>query len=170
VAKRRGGRRSHRMTPKRRAALRKAQLASARKRSRLAGVGSHISRNRKAYITAGVIGGAVLGHKLSGSELKIRKGSNIGFASGNRMPQGFRTTGGRREQTVHLGIRDTRFSVGYRLGRQTQSIQTGPLRKPIDRDAIPFYNPKAKTRGWPHVGAPQARKINDRLREKGMLQ
>jgi hypothetical protein len=46
------GRRRHRMTPKRRAALRKAQMASARKRRRFGGL-------RKFAKGAGAVGGAV---------------------------------------------------------------------------------------------------------------
>lgn len=56
----------YRMTPKRRAALKKAQLASAKKRS----------INKKQVVAgitaAAVIGGVVARHKLSGSEFSIR--------------------------------------------------------------------------------------------------
>lgn len=77
MAKRRTRRRNrYRMTPRRRAALKKAQLASAKKRSGLAKVGNHISNNRVRYAaglaSAAVIGGVVARHKLSGSEFSIQ--------------------------------------------------------------------------------------------------
>ena len=57
-------------TPARRAALRKAQAASARKRSRLGRVKSHVSRNRGRY--AGLAGLAVTGAVL-GSRSRSRR-------------------------------------------------------------------------------------------------
>ena len=70
---RRTARSGYKLTAKRRAALRKAQLASARKRRGRGKARAHISRNRKKYIAGGVAITAVAGltarHKLSGSKL-----------------------------------------------------------------------------------------------------
>ena len=74
MAKRRGGvKRSgsrYRMSPKRRAALRKAQLVSARKRK-----GKGLSRNKKIAIGAvGVLGAGIAAHKITKSQFSITVG------------------------------------------------------------------------------------------------
>jgi hypothetical protein len=78
--------RSHAMTPKRRAALKKAQLASARKRK---GRG-HFSRNRKRYAAAAVVGAGVFAagaaaHRTKGRKLK-GKGSGHPRNVSKRVP------------------------------------------------------------------------------------
>ena len=63
----------YRMSPKRRAALRKAQLASARKRK-----GRGISRKKKAGIGVGVgvLAAGVAYHKITKSEFSLKVGKN----------------------------------------------------------------------------------------------
>ena len=212
-------RKRHRMTPKRKAALRKAQLASARKR-RSSGVSKarrHISRNRGKYIAGAaavaVVGGAVARHKLSGSQVQFMTGTNTSLVTGKRLGQGVRTTRNGLTTHVHAGVRDRKYSVRYthnkllrfeggahddtrnwgliaaagslgvktpshygvvsRNARRVRPIHLSDAERyrlvhNVDRDAIPLYNPKA-SKSWPHVGAPQARRINSKLREKGML-
>lgn len=69
----------YKMTPARKAALRKAQLISARKRRGKSiipqSVRSHVSRNKGKYIAAGtgaaVLAGAIARHKISGSKFVV---------------------------------------------------------------------------------------------------
>lgn len=70
---RRTARGGYKLTARRRTALRKAQMASARARRGHGKARAHVSRNRKKYIAGGVVVGAVAvgvaRHKISGSKL-----------------------------------------------------------------------------------------------------
>ena len=74
-------------TPARRAALRKAQLESAKKRKGSGRVKLHFTRNRGKYASAGVAAGvltaAVARHKLTGSTFGVSVHSNSGIGSGS---------------------------------------------------------------------------------------
>ena len=181
----------YRMTAARRAALRKAQLVSARKRKRL-------SRKKKVAIGgAAVIGGVVVRHRVSGSKVTMRTISDPLVGVGPRRfrnvapPHGWRFTASRgqgkhnpsqiyktrfRKTTKGRNFRDFRVdtpkrgplgdyrTIQYRhnalFGRKINGIGN---RKPVDRDAIPFYNKNVKV-GWPHVNEQTARKQNSKLR------
>lgn len=167
--------RGYRMTPARRSALRKAQLASARKRKgRGTAIRTHVGRNRGKYIggfvTIAGIGGAVGAHKASGSTLRVRKSRNVSSVTGKQLPGGIRRSGGGRTVGVIAAASKTKVTMSYTFGRTTPAkVHVGrPANKP-DHDSIPLYNPKTERKGWPHVNPAQARKINQRLREKGML-
>lgn len=102
--------RKYRMTPRRRTALKKAQLASARKRS----------RNKKIAVVAGVSAVVIAGvaaHKLSGSSLSISKKQNISVVTGKRLPNGANVT--RLGNELHANIRrgGSRLHVSYRFGK-----------------------------------------------------
>lgn len=176
----------YRMTTARRAALRKAQLASARKRR-----GKRISRKAKAGIAVGVAGGAIVArHKISGSKITVRKVTNpTGFAGGIIPPHGwtFGRSFGKAEfnSTTHyknrkgvLKGRDFRklsastpkrgplgnyYNIQYQHNNLFGRKINNKLRTPVDRDAIPFYNPRAQ-KPWPHVNADVAREQNQRMR------
>lgn len=181
--RRRGG---HRMTPKRRAALKKAQAASARKRK---GMG----RGKKVAIGLGIATvAAVSAHKLSGSQLSIRRRSSMVSGQVKRTTvhaplqfnaAGFRTGGGTSTVVgVHKAPRG--FMIGrtgntisaaaggiigsYRFGRARQVVTGSRARSAVDVDSIPVYKQKSQ-KGWPHVGADKAREQNSRLREAGMI-
>lgn len=188
----------YRMTPRRRAALRKAQLASARKRK----------RNRRIAIGAGagvgiaaLAGAGVTRHKMSGSQLSMQTGTNMSSITGKQLSGGVRGsysklgTGRTASVVVAKGTKKRIISYTHKplkLGSHTTGKRTpmskerglglpggkvtvstarretiGRTRK-VTRDTIPFYNHKVK-KSWPHVGAPQSRKINARLREKGLI-
>ena len=64
---------AYRMTPARRAALRKAQQASARKRRGHGKVRTHLKKHKKKYIAGAVIGGALLAHRKSPTVRRARR-------------------------------------------------------------------------------------------------
>lgn len=154
----------YRMTPKRRAALKKAQEASARRRS----------RNKKIGIAAGIavgVGAAVAGHKLSGSELKIglqpsKTGKTLPRTI-QRFQPGPRTAG----LLVRASPGKRALRMEYRLGRKTAAMMNVEKRyePPIRDDSVPLYNQKTRVRGWPHIDADKARRTNRRLRKLGMI-
>lgn len=182
---------TYRLTAARRAALRKAQLASARKRR-----GRRISRKAKAGGAAvGVIGAVVARHRISGSSIRITKRTNpVSAVSGKVIkPHGW-TAGrafGRTEYNPNTQYKTRRGVIKGRDFRAftVASPKRGPLgnnfamtyqhnnlfgrrvnfgvRTPVDRDAIPLYNRKAQ-KPWPHIGPDLAREQNARGRSTGM--
>lgn len=166
---------AYRMTSSRRAALRKAQMASARKRKRNAKI-----RN-VALVGAGVtaIAGAVVArHKLSGSTLARKTYPNASIVTGKPQSPHIRLTTGKREVGLSI-IRKSDLSKRTRYVYTHKSListlkanKVAGIRTKsyVDKDAIPMYNPKTKFRSWPHVSAKMARETNRRLREQGMLE
>lgn len=153
----RGG---YRMTPKRRAALKKAQTASARKRRGL-------SKKAKVGIGAGVaiLAGGVAFH-ASGRRVSVKRSDNVSRVTGGNLGNGLRNAS------------ISGFTVGYGRRRAIVSLgkpavmgsKVGPSRMmKVDKDAIPFHSLKG-SKSWPAVGAKQARKQNKRLRREGMLE
>lgn len=153
--------RSYRMTPKRRAALRKAQMASARKRRRLSG------RQKVAIGVATIAAGAVIAHKATGSKLSISRKSNVSRVSGKHLGNGVSGSIG-RTSSLRVGHGSRATIVSYRFGSARKIVTGSRTRNAVDHDTIPFYNPKG-SKSWPHMGAKQARKQNQGLRERGML-
>lgn len=134
----------YRMTPRRRAALRKAQQASARNRRRF---------GTKTKIAAGILAagaGAVAYHKITGSSLSVHTskiGSHVSAAG--------RRNGTFRIRSGTIGIRHqsggTRKDFVYTHGR-IRSAKSVVLGSQVERSrsAIPKYNPNSK-RSWPAV-------------------
>ena len=164
---------AYRMTPKRRAALRKAQAASARKRR---------GRNRKIAVgvAAGVGVGAVLGagvyrHKASGSSLGFRtfdqkalvavsrrttssntgapKRGITGVEKTNRISFGTKLTG-----SVEVSYRHRTIAANRKIQRQAlqnaQATVMGRRTGKVNRAGIPKYNPDSK-KNWPNKWVPQ---------------
>lgn len=116
---------AYRMTPKRRAALRKAQAASARKR-----------RGRRTKIAAGVgigvvLGAGVLRHKASGSSIKVMSRSSLRTGelktTTTHKPvtfneAGFRTGGG---AVTHRGVVGTPTGNFVSVGRSGVRVGIG---------------------------------------------
>lgn len=100
--------RKYRKTPRRMAALRKAQLASARKRRG--------SRRRKVAIGLGVAGFVVGRHVLSGSKVKAMAFRNApGSYTGKPNFGGFMHTRGKQTaKAVHLlgGLQNKKYGFG----------------------------------------------------------
>ena len=187
--------RSYRMTPKRRAALRKAQLASAKKRSRLGSAKAHVSRNRGKYAGAAAalgIAALTVRHKKSGSSLGFSRRKGSMQATTTHQPvqfnsAGFRVGGG--SQTVYgvstpsralsLGRNGNRFHIGIgshdlvythrSLGKARSTVTGTKTRNPVDHDTIPFYNSQS-SKSWPHVDPAKARKQNQKLRRLGIVE
>lgn len=108
--------RRYRMTPRRRAALRKAQLVSARKRRRGSRVVSHVKRNRKKYSTALAIGTAYAAHRATG-RAQIRIGREPPKSKRFKDSYGFY---GLTTHNKHVG---QRFSfVGVRVKSQHLAV------------------------------------------------
>lgn len=142
---------NYRMTPARRAALRKAQLASARKRSRGASfkssaraTGRHINRNRGKYIAAVAVVGAVAGHKLSGSELSIGvkrdpRDSQKRLAAPGRFVSPRQIGVSRSGNTISAMIKPVAgqagLGVSYRIGRGAAS-SPGPSKSSSPRRRV----------------------------------
>lgn len=163
MAKRRGRSGPYRLTPARRGALKKAQLASARKRRRNIGIALGVSAGA---LTAG---GIVARHKLSGSTIQARTGTNTSSVTGKRLGSGFRS--GPNSVTGALGSRKVSLSYTHKplqyhsiFGQSTKSrvVVSGV------NDNIPLYNPKTR-RSWPHTDPAKSRRTNQRLRERGMI-
>lgn len=176
---------AHRMTPARKAALRKAQLASAKKRRR---------RNRAIAggVAVGVLGAGVARHKYSGSTLTVRRTSGRSTVTGERLPggkKGYVRVGKGLDakkrpyrQLTIAGPSAKRGTVkiiaGHAVGPRKQNWgkrvmveyqhkalfgqKTKSLKPKIDKDAIPYYNPNAK-KPWPHVDAATARENNAKI-------
>ena len=172
----------YRMTPKRRAALRKAQLASAKKRSR------GISKKKLAVgATLALAGGAAAFYGGKRIQTGIRKQRAFNELNGKvrltitrttprnttglYSESGVRRTGPGALTVAHSsrrsGVRISSFggvSMGTILGARTASHVPQ-----VDRDSIPLYNPEAN-KNWPHVDPKNARKKNRKLRKQGMLE
>lgn len=109
--------RRYRMTPARRAALKKAQAASARKRRR---------RNRKIATAVGVVGATAVvgaaaysGHKLSGSAVIHRRSPNVSASSGKQLSRLPRLATGKSTVLTVPNFKGThRTQIGYRFGRE----------------------------------------------------
>jgi hypothetical protein len=164
VAKSKGRRGRYRMTPKRKAALHKAQIASARKRK------GHGKAKTAAAVVGGValIGGAAYArHRYSGSSFGVKTNSHLsaitGDVSGSR-PASLRMTRQGRNRTIA-------FQTAKRgpLGKsKTYSYTHVPLRiggskavagRKIDRGLIPKYNPMARE-SWVHGRHPGPPEVN----------
>ena len=167
-------------TPARRAALKKAQIASARKRS----------RNRKKIAlgaTLAVVGGAAAiygGKRISTVRRKQRAISELNgkyritltptrpTASDRYSGSPGISRGGRGVLMMHHPsmTRGLRISTvgGMSTGTSLSRGSSRP-RPTVDRDSIPLYKP-GNSKSWPSVSAKQARKTNRKLRKKGMIE
>ena len=155
--------RSYRMTPKRRAALKKAQLASARKRRRL-------NRKQKVAIgVASVVAAGLIAHKASGSKLSISRSKNVSRLDGRNLGNGIRSPHFGKTTSILIGHGATKTSVSYRFGRDRGIVTGRRTRNAVDHDTIPFYNP-GSSKSWPHVDPDKARKQNQKLRRLGMAE
>ena len=155
--------RAHRMTPKRRAALRKAQLASAKKRRRL-------NRKQKVAIgVASVVAAGLIAHKASGSKLSISRSKNISRLDGRNLGNGIRSPHFGKTTSILIGHGATRTNVSYRFGRDRGTVTGRRTRNAVDHDTIPFYNSQS-SKSWPHVDPDKARKQNQKLRRLGMAE
>ena len=168
-------------TPARRAALKKAQLASARKRS----------RNRKKIAlgaTLAVVGGAAAiygGKRISTVRRKQHAMKQLNGAvrltltpttpaSGRYSGSPGISRGGRGVLHFHAPsmTRGLRISTIGGLSTGTSVLGGRGSSRPrptVDRDSIPMYKP-GNSKSWPSVGAKQARRNNRKLRKKGMLE
>lgn len=178
-------------TPARRAALKKAQLASARKRSRLGAVKQSISRNRGKIAlgaTLAVAGGAAGiygGKRISTVRRKQRAMRELNgkyrVTLTPMTPMSGRYSGSPGMSKSGMGVlhfhhpsmtRGLRVSTvgGMSSGTAVLGGRSGsPSRRPVDRDAIPLYKP-GNSKSWPSVGEKQARRNNRKLRKKGMIE
>lgn len=110
---------AYRMTAKRRAALRKAQMASARKRRGraikvAAGVG-----------TAAVLGAAVYRHKASGSSFSAAKRPNVSAVTGSPLPSGLRVGRAGKSVLGTYGRSGQRYQIAYNhksLGKARRTV------------------------------------------------
>lgn len=171
---------NYRMTPRRRAALRKAQLASAKKRSR------GISKKKLAIgATLAFAGGAaaIYGGRKAGTIRRKQRAmrelngkvtltistkapiNGTGLYSGS----GVSRTGLGTMKVIHPSRKSAVIVTTGNGSRVYIGQKTRSKVKPIDRDSIPLYNPKV-SKGWPHVPAKTARKQNRKLRKKGMIE
>lgn len=169
-------------TPARRAALKKAQMASARKRS----------RNKKKIAlgaTLAVVGGAAAvygGKRISTQRRKQRAFNELNGAvrltltptspaSGRYSGSPGISKGGRGVLHFHHGSMTRGLRVSTVGGMSTgtgvlSGRSSAPRRRPtVDRDSIPLYKP-GNSKSWPSVGAKQARKQNRKLRKKGLIE
>lgn len=115
------GRGRYILTAKRRSALRKAQLASARARKRSAS----ISRKKKiaAGVTVGVLGAGVARHKISGSKLSGRIAPGVSPLTGNTMRRSIpRIHSGPGVDIRGRKYRNNTFSTGRRTGGRSGII------------------------------------------------
>lgn len=175
MAKRKYVRRgAYRMTSARRVALRKAQMASARKRKR------NTKIRNVALVGAGVTaiaGAAVARHKLSGSTFSRKTYPNASIVTGQPQAPHIRFTAGGGEVAMSIIRRSnpskrTRYAYTHKSlipALKAKTVAGHRTRSYVDKDAIPLYNPKNKSRSWPHVPEKIARKTNRRLREQGLL-
>jgi len=113
MAKRRRSRSRYRYTAKRRAALKRAQIISARKRK-----GKGLSTKKKVVIGAGVgVAGLVAAHHISGSSLSIKtRQNNISKVDGRQIVKGVKVTTGKKT-ILDVGRGDTRFQAKYVFGK-----------------------------------------------------
>lgn len=178
-------------TPARRAALKKAQLASARKRSRLGRVKQSISRNRGKIAlgaTLAVAGGAASiygGKRISTIQRKKKAFNQLNGSvrltltptspmSGRYSGSPGISKGGRGVLHFHhpsmtRGLRVSTIG-GMSSGTAVLGGRSGSAtRRPVDRDAIPLYKP-GNSKSWPSVGEKQARRNNRKLRKKGLIE
>ena len=169
-------------TPARRAALKKAQLASARKRS----------RNRKKIAlgaTLAVVGGAAAiygGKRISTVRRKQHAMSQLNGKVRLTLTPTTPMNGSGRYSGVGMsrggpgvlhfhhgsGIRGLRVSTIGGLSTGTSVLGGRGSSRPrptVDRDSIPMYKP-GNSKSWPSVGAKQARRNNRKLRKKGMIE
>lgn len=156
---------NYRYTPRRAAALKKAQLASARKRK---GMGKKKLAIGVAGGLAAAIAGAAIAHKVSGSKLSVSHRNNTSRVDGRNLGNGIRGVTVGRHSSIVVGHGHRSTSVSYRFGRARATVTGSRTRNAVDHDSIPFYNPKAN-KNWPHVNIKDARKKNQKLREQGML-
>lgn len=132
----------YKYTARRRAALRKAQLASARKRR----IG------RKTKIAAGVLAagaGLVAYHKITGTGVKINRGPIPSYASAQGSRNGtFRIKSGLIGVRHQKNGRRTDITYSLKSARKVVSGSHVGSRRVVDRTTIPKYNPNSK-RSWP---------------------
>lgn len=129
---------AHVMTAKRKIALRKAQIASARKRKGTgkARLSPRTKRNiKRAAIGAGVVGavagGAVVRHKVSGSTFTVRKAPNKTMVKGKPFVKRYPKHGGKQVTvlsrahgaTGHYAVYTHKPLKNVVHGRKTKDIQ-----------------------------------------------
>lgn len=144
--KTRGG---YKMTSARRAALRKAQLASARKRRGRGKVRSHVSRNRRRYAVGGAVAvtavaGLTARHKLSGSKLG-----------------GFTTQNVSLIDQIHGTKNPVPLVRGIKVNRSSNHIDVS-IRLPKGMRGVAAYNHRP-------VNIPSARKMVTGVKQSDLL-
>lgn len=176
--------RRHRMTPRRRAALRKAQLASAKKRSRgltkrrvAAGIGVAAAIGTTAYL--GSRKHSTIRRKQAA--VKALSGRRVTLTVTTPMSGQYSSSGVSRPGFGQLQIHHPSRTRGLRISSIggmgiSASTLTGsrtPSRVPkIDKDAIPLYNPD-NSKSWPggHGGGDKRnRKRNKKMRKQGLIE
>lgn len=140
-------RRAYRMTPARRAALRKAQIASARKRrGRTSQVKSHIQRNKKRYVVAGgvavAVGGIAVGQDYTRN---VRVYHNTSYKNAHSIKTNG-LTGVKRGSYSHVVFGETPGQVFVTKGRNTAKmfgdtvVKVKMNRREFNRHAIRDHN------------------------------
>ena len=166
--------RGYRMTPKRRAALKRAQAISARKRrgkgrGKLASANRRITRQKRVAVAIGALAGigaaAYLGNKHRG---RLTKGSGPSASKALAQSGNLKTV--KRYKSPHVNHRAITKAVHGAMLERGITPRGGFKRNyQVDRDSIPLYNSRAN-KNWPHVGADVARKKNKKLRKRGLIE
>lgn len=139
---RRTARGAYKMTSRRKAALRKAQIASARKR-----------RGRRRAAVAGAVGvGAIVGtgvyrHKKSGSSLSLVKGKSV---NGNPMKRGIRgtTVRGKGVGTTSLIASTRNKKIGIVYSHKSLAFAKSQALGKKTSTRIPYRPPQKFVRGY----------------------
>ena len=111
----------YRFTPRRRAALKKAQARSAQKRKGSGITGTHIAIGAGILGTA-IAGGVVAHHKIRGNTLGFSSGKNKSVVTGKTGPL-LKHANIKGQHQISVGIGARRFSVNYDTrGRGTRTL------------------------------------------------